>query len=115
MAQLFFKKYLQQAIRLGQKRTTLRRWSKPLFRAGQEAYSPGLGWLCIEGVEAVELEQLGDQDARADGFDSFQAMHAVLVALYPDHATDGKQWFRVNFRLRDTVSPTEDVSEPRLF
>jgi hypothetical protein len=51
----------------------------------------------IEGAEPVELESLEDADARADGFDTAAGLREVLLSLYPDHAADGKRWFRVSF------------------
>jgi hypothetical protein len=92
---------MQTAIREGRKRTTIRRWKagRPGVREGQRVFSPGLGWLSIEAVEAVDLESLGDADARADGFDTVTALRDVLAALYPDRAGDGKDWFRVSFRV----------------
>jgi hypothetical protein len=101
MGQLFFKKPLQDAIRDGRKRTTIRRWRalSPGVRAGQRVYSPGLGWLTIEGVEPVDLDALADADARADGFDTAAALRDVLRSLYPHHAADGKRWFRVTFEI----------------
>ena len=54
----------------------------------------------------MELDQLGEQDARDDGFESLEALHAALLALYPDHAVDGKRWFRVCFRMRDAAAPS---------
>jgi len=111
MGQLFFKKPLQDAIRAGRKRTTIRRWrdASPGVRAGQRVYSPGLGWLTIEGVEPVELDSLADADARADGFDTAAGLREVLVALYPDHAGDGKRWFRVSFQV-ETLAPARAVA-----
>ena len=99
MGQLFFKKPLQEAIREGRKRTTIRRWARPLVQAGAEAYAPGVGWLAIESVESVELEQLSDADAVADGFDSHARLMAALDTLYPDQAGDGKQWFMIRFSI----------------
>ena len=101
MGQLFFKKPLQQAIRDGRKRTTIRRWraERPGMRAGQRVYSPGLGWLTIEEVEPVDLEALADADARADGFDTAAGLRDVLLSLYPHHGADGKRWFRVSFQV----------------
>ena len=103
MGQLFFKKPLQDAIRDGRKRTTIRRWreGKPGVRAGQRVYSPGLGWVTIEHVERVELETLRDADARADGFDDVAGLRKVLLSLYPEHGADGKGWFRVAFAVAD--------------
>ena len=103
MGQLFFKKPLQDAIRDGRKRTTIRRWreGKPGVHVGQRVYSPGLGWLTIEHVERVELETLGDADARADGFGDVAGLREVLMSLYPEHGADGKRWFRVAFAVAD--------------
>jgi hypothetical protein len=111
MSQLFFKKPYQDAIRAGTKQTTLRRWSRPMVQPGRRAFSPGLGWLAIEAVDAVRLEDLGDDDANADGFKNFAEMKRQLFKLYPDHKTDEKQWFRVRFsyaapQARRKPSPT---------
>ena len=118
MGQLFFKKPLQVAIREGRKRTTIRRWpaGRPGLRAGQRVFSPGLGWLSIESVERVALESLGDADARADGFDTADALKKVLLSLYPGHAADGKDWFRVRFSIEQLRPANQsDRSEPKLF
>ena len=114
MSQLFFKKIYQDAIRAGAKSTTIRRWDRPMVKAGQIAFSPGLGWLSIESVDAVELETLDDSDATADGFKTAREMRRLLRSLYPGHGTDGKQWFRVRFRIREEISRKRDNS-PTLF
>jgi hypothetical protein len=103
MGQLFFKKPLQDAIREGRKRTTIRRWSRPMVQVGKTAFSPGLGWLSISGVESVDLESLDDNDAIADGFPTIAGLRKVLLDFYPDHAGDGKRWFRVSFLLSKRV------------
>ena len=126
MSQLFFKKPLQVAIREGRKRTTIRRWpaARPGLRAGQRVFSPGLGWLNIDAVEPVEIETLGDDDARADGFDTSAGLRRVLLELYPDHSADGKAWFRVRFSVealrpaagRPAARPADqDGAQRRLF
>jgi hypothetical protein len=97
--QLFFKKPLQVAIREGRKRTTIRRWTDARLRPGDRSYAPGVGWLAIEAVEPIDLDRLADADARADGFDTLAALKQAILALYPDHAADGKRWFRVSFTL----------------
>lgn len=114
MGQLFFKKPLQLAIREGRKRTTIRRWpeDRPALRAGQRVFSPGLGWLLIDRVDPVNLAALGDDDARADGFDTAAGLREVLLSLYPGHATDGKYWFRVRFRI-DELRPTPAAAKAR--
>ena len=118
MGQLFFKKPLQVAIREGRKCTTIRRWpaARPALRAGQRVFSPGLGWLSIEGVEPVDLDALGDADAVADGFDTAVALREVLLSLYPGHADDGKDWFRVRFSVAQLrPARPSDASHTRLF
>ena len=126
MSQLFFKKPLQVAIREGRKRTTIRRWppARPGLRAGQRVFSPGLGWLNIDAVDPVDIEALGDDDARADGFDTSAGLRQILLELYPDHSADGKAWFRVRFSV-DALRPASSQAatgrassgpaQPRLF
>lgn len=104
MGLLFFKKPLQAAIREGRKRTTIRRWGRPPVRAGVRSFAPGVGWLAIESVHPVEFADLTDADASADGFETVAGLSHLLHELYPDHATDGKQWFLVRFHL-DTPTP----------
>lgn len=114
--QLFFKKPLQEAIRAGRKRTTIRRWKAAGLSAGDRSYSPGLGWLRIDAVEAIDLDRLGDPDARADGFDTLALLRQTLLALYPDHASDGKHWFRVAFTLAAPAPPRPGANgQPALF
>ena len=113
MPQLFFKGHFQQAIREGRKQTTIRRWNKPRMAAGDQAFCPGLGWLVIQSVECVQLDQLTDDHALADGFESHATLLDALSALYPDAASDGKQWFLVRFTMRDP-QPVR-VKEPGLF
>jgi hypothetical protein len=115
MAQLFFKKSLQIAIREGRKRTTIRRWpeDRPGIRGGQRVFSPGLGWLSVEAVEPVDLDSLGDEDAGADGFDTAARLRQVLLSLYPAHASDGKHWFRVRFSVEQLRSArVANAAEP---
>lgn len=116
MSQLFFKKPYQDAIRAGRKRTTIRRWNRPMLAVGQKAFSPGLGWLLIDAVNEVELSELDDQDAAADGFQTASEMRRLLLELYPAHATDEKQWFRVAFRLHSLqVRKRATDDSPTLF
>lgn len=117
MSQLFFKKHLQDAIRTNQKNTTIRRWSRPMVQAGQKAFSPGVGWLAIEAVDVVQLDDLGDADANADGFRTASDMKRLLMELYPLHASDQKQWFRVRFRVDELQAqrPARVDDSPTLF
>jgi hypothetical protein len=97
MGQLLFKKIFWDSIRDGSKTTTVRRWTSPRLKAGQRAYSPGIGWLKIEAVDVIDLARLGENDAKADGFASVAEMKRMLRELYPNQAGDGRQWFRVAF------------------
>lgn len=84
-----------------------------MMRAGERAYAPGLGWLAIDTVEQVDLRELGDDDARADGFDTVAALRKVLYALYPDHCADGKNWFRVEFTPAELTQPRKPQAADR--
>jgi hypothetical protein len=97
MGQLLFKKIFWDAIRDGSKTTTLRRWTSARLRAGQRAFSPGIGWLKIEAVDPIDLARLREDDAKADGFENLAEMKRMLRQLYPNQARDGRQWFRVAF------------------
>ena len=70
MPQILFKRQFIDAIRRGEKTTTLRRWKSRRFRKGSRAFAPGVGWLKILACEEVELKDLSHDDAQADGFAS---------------------------------------------
>ena len=99
MSLLLFKKGFLNAIRTGEKRTTIRRWNKPRVRAGGRAFSPGIGWISIEDIEEVNLADLNECDERADGFHNAAQMRKELGRIYPNVKADGKCWFRVRFRI----------------
>ncbi|HEX4794375.1 MAG TPA: ASCH domain-containing protein [Humisphaera sp.] len=103
MPQLFFKGQFHQAIRDGTKRTTIRRWKRPMVRAGDRAFVPGFGWLDITAVDMIELAHMADDDARADGFANARDLQMFLALLYPQSSTDGKAWFRVAFTCAELI------------
>jgi hypothetical protein len=105
MSLLLFKKQFLDAIRAGEKRTTIRRWTRPRVRAGTRAFSPGLGWLAIDHVDEVSLRDLNDHDARADGFDCAAQMRRELAKLYPAANSEGKSWFLVRFTFSGGILP----------
>jgi hypothetical protein len=113
MGQLLFKKCFWEPIRAGTKRTTLRRWTNPRVKPGGRAFAPGVGWLRVATVEPVELSALREPDARSDGFGSLAEMLTALSALYPDHATDGKRWFRVAFSREEEEARRDPPHEVR--
>ncbi len=102
---LLFKRQFFSAIQSGKKTTTLRRWSRPFFRAGQCVRSPHVGWLRIQACEVVELNQLKESDAQADGFESLADLFKSLKTIYPQQDGDGKRWYRLAFRAEDSPPP----------
>ena len=107
MGQLLFKKVFHDRIRAGTKRTTIRRWPAPRLKPGQRVFSMGLGYLRIESVAPIDLKQLTDADALADGFESRRALRKTLRELYPDAAgnRDGRRWFKVTFHFVAPAAP----------
>ena len=81
---LLFKKKFLEAIASGAKRQTVRVWPRRRLRAGQVEFVPGLGRVRITAFEAVRPEDLTEDDARLDGFESRAALLEELRALYGD-------------------------------
>jgi hypothetical protein len=98
MGLLLFKKCFFDVIRAGTKSATIRRWATARVRAGQRVFAPGLGYLDVLDVQTVELSDLDDTDALADGFANAGEMRSALAQFYPHVETDGKRWFRVRFK-----------------
>ncbi len=96
---LLFKKKFLAAIREGTKTQTIRLWKRRMMKAGQRSYIPGAGYICIESVEQVALDDLTEEDAVRDGFDTLGALRAEIAAIYDPATTDGKKPFRIRFRL----------------
>ena len=65
---LLFKKKFLPAIRRGEKTQTIRLWKHRRLKAGQRSYIPGVGPIRVTAVDQIDLGQLGEEDARADGF-----------------------------------------------
>jgi hypothetical protein len=95
---LLFKKKFLDAIRQGTKTQTIRLWTHRMMRAGQRSYIPGAGYIRIESVEQVALEDLTEEDAMRDGFDSLTALKEEIASIYESTAA-GKKPFRVRFVL----------------
>jgi len=106
---LLFKKQFLPAIRAGRKTQTIRLWKQRRMRSGQESYIPGAGYIDVEAVEEVELKDLDDADARADGFESAAALQAALREIYSRELLAGHQAYRVRFRL--TGPPKETMQK----
>jgi hypothetical protein len=90
MTMLLMKKVFFDAVRLGTKRTTLRYWRSCRIKADSVHTIPGLGKVRIESVQPVELRDLTDADAHADGFANLRALRQALHALYPPAKREGR-------------------------
>jgi len=94
---LLMKKRFFEDIRSGAKTTTLRFWRWCHVRANSLHTVPGLGKIRIEAARPVQADELTDEDARADGFDSLQALAVALDELYPPEERAGRKLFLVRF------------------
>ena len=96
---LLFKKKFLDAIRAGTKTQTIRLWPRRQMRSGQRSYIPGIGYIRITDVAAVELSELTDEDALPDGFATADALRAEIQELYADKLATGHQAYRVLFDI----------------
>ncbi len=94
---LLMKKIYFDAIRRGEKTTTLRYWRRAQVRAGAIHLIRGLGKVRIDEVTIVQPADLTDDHARADGFDDLAALREALDAMYPPDRRDGRQLYLVRF------------------
>ncbi len=101
---LLFKRKFLPAIRQGEKTQTIRLWRWRMMRAGQRSYIPGAGYIRIDQVEQVRLEDLTDADAIPDGFATADALRAEINAIYGDKLAAGHQAFRVVFHLLEEMA-----------
>ncbi len=113
MPQILFKKQFAQAIRDGSKTTTVRRWKSCSISAGDRVFSPQVGWLRIRACDCIELGDLDEGDAQADGFASLKELHRVLRRFYPKQAADGRQWYRIGFSLEGAATATRTSRSKR--
>jgi hypothetical protein len=114
VAKLGFLKAYRASVSAGTKTTTLRRWKRPMLRAGQIVASPGIGRLEIALVRPIEWDALTEADARADGFDSLADLNRAIRRIYPQSDGDGRSWFQVRFRVleKDAIAPPRRVQRP---
>jgi hypothetical protein len=98
---LLLKKQFFPAVRSGAKTTTLRYWRRRQARPGSVHRVPGLGRVRIESVEPLGARTLTEDDARADGFDSLEALRETLDHLYPRRRREGRTLYRVRFTFLD--------------
>jgi hypothetical protein len=108
---LLFKKKFLELIARGEKSQTIRIWPHRKMRAGQRSYIPGAGYIMVEAVDAVRLDQLDDTDAQRDGFASAHDLREEIARLYPDGLTGGQQAFRVRFHLLPLAEQQQAIAD----
>ena len=101
---LLFKKKFLPAIRRGEKTQTIRLWRWRRMRAGQRSYIPGAGYIRIDQVEQVRLEDLTDEDAIPDGFATADALRTEINGIYAEEVAAGYQAYRVVFHLLEEMA-----------
>jgi hypothetical protein len=100
---LLFKKKFLEAIRQGEKTQTIRLWKYCRMRAGQRSYIPGVGYIRVEAVDPVRLEELNDCDAQPDGFATAELLRREIALLYGDVQAEGIGAYRIVFRVLDAA------------
>jgi len=96
---LLFKKKFLPAIKSGEKTQTIRLWKWRMMREGQRSYIPGAGYIQIDRVQQVSIDDLTDADAVPDGFANAQALREELRTIYGQRLAAGHRAFRVVFHL----------------
>ena len=94
---LLMKRIYFDAIRRGEKTTTLRYWRWAHVRRDRVQQIRGLGGLRIDEVSVVDLGDLTDAHAHADGFEDLAALGEALDAMYPAEKRQGRQLYLVRF------------------
>jgi len=96
---LLMRKVFFEAIRSGVKTTTLRYWRRRMVKPGSLQRIPGLGKVRIDEAACVEIGDLTDADAQADGFIDLKALRTALHDLYPPARRKGRKLYLVRFTL----------------
>jgi hypothetical protein len=110
---LLFKKKFLELIRRGEKTQTIRLWKWRRMRGGQRSYIPGAGYIRIDEVTEVLLEELTDEDARRDGFENADALREEIGRLYPNLAEGKHRPYRVLFTLLPPEEQERQKEEKR--
>lgn len=88
---MLFRAEAWDGLRDGSITLAVRRWKRPTVKAGSTLITPG-GQLGIDAVEAVDDEDLSEEDARAAGASS---LDELLADLPPPAA--GRRLYRIHF------------------
>jgi hypothetical protein len=112
---LLFKKKFLEAIRSGKKTQTVRLWVRPRMKSGQRSYIPGVGYIHIQSVEQVDIDELTDADAQPDGFPTAAALREEIRAIYAQYPDRGQKAYRIRFSLapHETKRPNQKERRAR--
>ena len=108
---LFKEKFIEQ-IRNGEKTQTVRLWKYRRMKVGQRSYVPGVGYIRIDSVKPIELDNLTDDDAILDGFPTADALRAELYDLYDADVLTKLIPFKIRFSVY-TPSEQRAIAEER--
>ena len=108
---LFKQKFIEQ-IKNGEKTQTIRLWKRCRMRTGQRSYIAGVGYIRIESVERIELDQLTDDDAVLDGFSTADLLREEIYALYGKDAMKKLKAYKIRFTVC-SESEQERIKEER--
>src|SRR5262249_1058340 len=89
-------------------------WKWRKMKPGQRSYIPGVGYIRVEAVDEVSLDQLTNDDARLDGFESAVALRAEIEQLYPKELAAGHRAFRIRFSVLPPKVQEEMLEAKRL-
>lgn len=106
---LLFKKKFLADIREGRKTQTIRVWKFRHMRAGQRSYIPGVGYIQVDEVDAISLDDLSDDDAIPDGFATAEELRAEIRRIYSAEQLSERKVFRIRFH----VLPAEEQTRLR--
>ena len=98
---LLIKKQFFDAIRSGEKTSTLRYWRRPMVCAGSVHSVRGLGVLRVDDVLAIRADDVTDADAQADGLANRVELAALLAELYPPSQRRQRELYKVTFTYLD--------------
>ena len=89
MPTIRFLKQFEEAVRSGQKTSTVRRGKSHLKEGWVElAFGDSRLLACITEIRESTFGQLSDEDARKDGFGDVKQLHEALLRIYPDIKSD---------------------------
>jgi len=111
---LLFKKKFLDDIRTGRKTQTIRVWKVRHMRAGQLSYIPGVGYIRVDSVDEVALNDLTDKTPFPMAFyqsRSYARRSRGFIAA-TNYAPIGSSAFAFTFCLRMSSGKSENNGGP---